>query len=112
LNLLILLILISCGGLKNKAELEGTDRIPKTAFLIEKDGIKTWFDVEWINRHRNQTRISIYDGENGNLIVKSGFMKICPVEKLKYIGELKNEIDFYDGQNIQLKDDCYLLKTK
>ena len=92
--------------------MEGIDRIPKTAFLIEKDGIKTWFDVEWINSHRNMTRISIYDGENGNLILKSGFMKICPVEKLKYIGELKNEIDFYDGQNIQLKDDCYLLKRK
>ncbi|WP_133067240.1 hypothetical protein [Flagellimonas pacifica] len=111
LKLLILLILLSCSGLKNKMELEGTDRIPKTAFLVEKDGIKTWFDIEWINNHRNMTRISIYDGNNGNLISKGRFIKICPVQKLQHIGELKNEIDFYDGKNIQLKGDCYLLKN-
>ncbi len=39
-------------------------------------------------------------------------MKICPVDKPKFIGDLITEINFYDGKNIQLKDNCSLLESK
>ena len=39
-------------------------------------------------------------------------MKICPIDELKFIEDLKTEIDFYDGENIQLKSNCYLLKRE
>ncbi|WP_347175533.1 hypothetical protein [Polaribacter uvawellassae] len=83
--------------------------IPKTAFWIEKDASGNWFNVDWMHNHKNNAVISIYD-KYGNLIVKSKFMKTCPIDELKFIEDLKTEIDFYDGENIQLKDNCYLLK--
>lgn len=85
--------------------------IPKTAFWIEKDSSGNWFDIDWMHNHKNNVIISIY-AKNGNLIIKSKFTKICPIDELKFIEDLKTEIDFYDGENIQLKDNCYLLKTK
>ncbi|WP_040254728.1 FEKKY domain-containing protein [Psychroserpens mesophilus] len=83
--------------------------IPDSAFWIEKNGIGNWFNVDWMHNHKNNAIISIYD-KSGELIIKSKFMKICPIDELKFIEDLKSEIDFYDGENIQLKDNCYLLK--
>ena len=83
--------------------------IPESAFWagnIEDDG--HWFDVEWINNHKNLTRIAIYDELTGKLIKKKRFMKICPIDELKFIEDLRQEIDFYDGEKIQMKDNCYL----
>jgi hypothetical protein len=86
------------------------NRIPKTAFWIEKSGNGNWFNVDWMHNHKNNAIISIYD-KSGELIIKGKFMKICPTNELKFIEDLKKEIDFYDGKDIQLKDNCYLLKT-
>jgi len=102
---IILLALFSCSGTKSI-----NDKIPKTAFLIQKDSYKNWFDVKWINNHQNMAYITIYDGITGNVIIESKFAKICPVDELKFIENLKNEIDFFDGENIQLKDNCYLMQ--
>lgn len=94
---------------KIPVELKGTEKIPKTAFWIEKNGNGNWFNVDWIHNHKNNATISIFD-ESGELVMKSNFMKICPIDELKVIEDLKTEIDYYDGKNIQLKDNCYLLK--
>jgi len=91
-------------------QLKGTDRIPKTAFWIKNNGNGNWFNIDWIHDHRNNAIISIYD-KSGQLLVKSKFMKICPADELKLIEDLEKEIDFYDGKDIQLKDNCYLLKN-
>lgn len=85
-------------------------RLPKTAFWIDKNGIGNWFNVDWMHNHKNNAIISIYD-KSGELVIKHKFMKVCPIDKPKFIEDLKKEIDFYDGENIQLKDNCYLLKT-
>jgi len=54
--------------------------------------------------------ISVYN-KNGELIEKTKYFKVCTGEG-KFIVDLKNEIDFYDGVNIQLKEDnCYLMKN-
>lgn len=92
-------------------ELKDTERIPKNAFWIEKNKKGNWFHVDWMHNHMNIVIISIYD-KSGELLDKSKFLKICPADKLKFIEDLKMEIDFYDGENIQLKDNCYLLKKE
>lgn len=93
-----------------QVELKRTERIPKTAFWIEKKGNGKWFNLDWMHNHKNNAVISIYD-KYGELIIKSKFMKICPIDEPKFIEDLKMEIDFYDGKDIQLKDNCYLLKN-
>lgn len=83
--------------------------IPESAFWAgNNEGYGHWFNMEWINNHKNLTRIAIYDEQTGKLIVKKRFMKICPIDELKFIEDLRQEIDFYDGEKIQLKDNCYL----
>lgn len=84
--------------------------IPKTAFWIEKEKSGNWFNIDWIHNHKNHAIISIYN-KYGDLIIKSKFIKVCPIDELKFIEDLKTEIDSYDGENIQLKDNCYLLKN-
>ena len=84
--------------------------IPKTAFWIEKNGNGNWFNVDMLNGHKNNATISIYD-KSGELIAKNNFIKVCPIDELKFIEDLMEEIDYYDGKNIQLKDNCYLLKN-
>ena len=106
-----LFLFLSCGS-QNQGKLEGVDRIPNTAFWVENDGKGNWFDIGWINRHRNIAKISIYDGKTGDLIVKRKFITVCPVENMKYLDELLEVFDFYDGKNIQLKDNCYLAAKK
>ena len=82
--------------------------IPVTAIWSGKEGKGNWFDIEWVNNHKNKTRIAIYDEKSGKLIIRKIFMKICPIDESKFIENLRLEIDFYDGEKIQLKDNCYL----
>ncbi|WP_424002493.1 hypothetical protein [Maribacter sp. IgM3_T14_3] len=82
--------------------------LPESVFWIGTKGKGNWYNIEFVNSHRNHALISVYDGENKELIIKKRFMKICPSDNLKFIEDLKSEIDFYDGKRIQLKDSCYL----
>ncbi len=82
--------------------------IPKNAFFAEKEDNRNWFLINSIHNHKNNAQISIYDYETGELILNKRFFKICPIDELKFIEDLKKEIDFYDGEKIQLKDNCYL----
>lgn len=84
--------------------------IPKTAFWIEKNGKGNWYNVDWIHNHKNNATISIFD-KYGNLIVKGHFMILCPSDEIEFMTELELQIDFYDGEDIQLKSNCYLMKT-
>lgn len=83
--------------------------VPDSAFWIEKNGIGNWYNVDWMHNHKNNAIISIYD-KSGKLLVKNKFYKVCAGEG-NLMDDLKKEIDFYDGENIQLKNDnCYLMK--
>ncbi|QCE40237.1 hypothetical protein [Psychroserpens sp. NJDZ02] len=84
-------------------------KIPKTAFWVENNQKGHWFNLDSIHSHKNNAMISIYD-KSGNLVIKNKFFKICPMDQPKLIDDLKMEIDFYDGKDIQLKDNCYLLQ--
>ncbi len=82
--------------------------IPENAFLAGKEDKLNWFLIDSINNHKNNAQISIYDYNTGELIINKRFLKICPIDEMKFIEDLKEEIDFYDGEKIQLKDNCYL----
>ena len=83
--------------------------IPDSAFwAVNPEGVGHWFNVEWINNHKNRTRIAIYDEQTGALILKKRFTKICPSDDIKFIEDLQQEIHYYDGENILLNDNCYL----
>lgn len=97
-------------GQQEKIALELKESMPKTSFWIESKEKGNWFNVDSINSHKNKVLISIYD-QSGELVVKSHFIIICPSTELKLIGDLKSEIDYYDGENIQLKGNCFLLKN-
>ncbi len=83
--------------------------IPKTAFWIEKNENGNWYNIDWMHNHKNNARISIFD-KYGNIVTKGHFMIICPSDEIEFMGELETKIDFYDGENIQLKSNCYLMK--
>ncbi|WP_435261832.1 hypothetical protein [Tenacibaculum sp. nBUS_03] len=83
-------------------------KIPLNAFLIGNEKYLNWVLINSIHNHKNNAQISIYDYESGGLIMRKRFLKICPKSELKLIENLKKEIDFYDGEKIQLKDNCYL----
>ncbi|GAA4952726.1 hypothetical protein GCM10023314_27830 [Algibacter agarivorans] len=82
--------------------------IPYNAFFAEKENNSNWFLINSIHNHKNNAQISIYDYETGELILNKRFFKICPIDELKLIEDLKREIEFFDGEKIQLKDNCYL----
>ena len=91
--------------------LKGIDSIPKSAFWIENNGKGNWFNVDWIHNHKNNAIISVFD-KNGELLVKSKFILVCAKEG-KLIENLKKEIFYFDGEDIQLKAKyCYLMKRK
>ena len=85
--------------------------IPKTAFWIEKSGTGYWYNIDYMHSHKNNARISIFD-KFGELISKGHFIIVCPADELEFMDDLEKQIDFYDGENIQLKSNCYLLKRK
>ncbi|MFD2890449.1 hypothetical protein ACFS5J_00260 [Flavobacterium chuncheonense] len=85
--------------------------IPITAFWIENKEIGYWFNVDYMHSHKNKAKISIFN-KNGELVTKGEFILVCPKNKIEFIDDLKIQIDHYDGKNIQLYNDCYLLKTK
>lgn len=85
--------------------------IPKTAFWIEKNRSGFWYNVDFIHSHKNNARISIFD-KFGELITSSKFILVCPTDEIEFIDNLEKQIDYYDGDNIQFKSNCYLLKSK
>jgi len=85
--------------------------IPMTAFWIEKNGSGFWYNVDFMHSHKNNARISIFD-KFGDLIAKGKFILVCPTDEIEFMDDLEKQIDFYDGENIQLKSNCYLLKRE
>ena len=73
-------------------------------------GIFHWYHVEWVHNHRNNAKIGIYNKE-GKLVVKGGFMMICNNDSFTLIEDLEQQIVYFDGKKIQIKNSsCYLMK--
>lgn len=85
--------------------------IPKTAFWVEKNGKGFWYNVDFLHNHKNNAKISIFD-KYGKRIVREHFILICPSDEIEFIDKLETQIDFYDGENIHFKSNCYLMKRR
>ena len=104
-----LFLLVSCN--KNQKETYQPDklkRIPENAFWIGGSDGGNWYVVENVNSHKNNTKISIYNDQTGELILSRKFMIICYTDNLHFIGDLKTQILSFDGDKIQLKNGCWL----
>ena len=97
--------IMSTNNLPERPKLGG---VPESAFWSGINEQGHWFNVGKIHNHKNSAIISIYDGETGVLITKNRFFMICPIDNLELIEDLEFDIDFFDGENIQLIGDCYL----
>jgi hypothetical protein len=113
LFVLIILITYGCTSIDVKDYTpKKQSNIPDSAFW--KGGIDggNWFLINNINNHRNLVNISIYNDQDGSLIKTKTFMLICNASKMTFIEDLKQQINFYDGEKIYLikneKSDCYL----
>jgi hypothetical protein len=86
--------------------------IPDSAFW--RGGIDggSWFLIKNINNHRNLADISIYNDQDGSLIMSKTFMLICNANKMTFIEDLEQQVNFFDGEKIHFiqneKTDCYL----
>ena len=96
-------------GCNVKPEVIRATGIPKSAFWAGKENeMGHWFEIKRINNHKNKAHILIYSVKKGELISNSKFMIICPINELKFIEDLEKEIHYFDGEKIQMKDNCYL----
>ncbi len=104
------LVLFSCNNLKNESIAPNRiDTIPETAFWAGGLDGGNWYNVESIHSHKNNAIISIFNEQNGELIVSKRFFLICPADNLKLIENLSEQINYYDGERIGLlSTECYL----
>jgi uncharacterized membrane protein len=86
--------------------------IPESAFW--KGGIDggNWFLIKRINVHKNMVAISIYNDQDGSLIMSKFFMLVCNQAKQITLTNLKEQINFFDGKKIYINQsdtvDCFL----
>ena len=86
------------------------EKLHKEGFWIKQDNSGYWYHVEWVHNHRNNAKIGIYNKE-GKLVVKGGFMMICNNDSFTLIEDLEQQIVYFDGKKIQIKNSsCYLMK--
>jgi hypothetical protein len=109
LNFLIFtLLLVSCNS---KVETEKPVRenlIPKGAFWVGNAESGNWLKIEEIHNHKNNARISVFDGKNGVKLVSKRFILVCSNDNQVFIKNLESEIESYDGLKIHLKSGCWL----
>ena len=106
--LIFTLLLVSCNS---KVETEKPAReisIPKGAFWVGNAENGHWFKIEEIHNHKNNAKISIFDGKNGVRLVSKKFILVCSNNNQVFIKNLENEIKSYDGLKIHLKSGCWL----
>ena len=105
---ILTLVFYSC-NLEVKAP-KRIDLIPKTAFWAGGADGGNWYNIESVHPHNNNVVISVFNDQNGKLIVSKRFFLICTSDSLMKIPEnLSKKINSYDGVNIYLKSTkCYL----
>lgn len=102
LFVLFLLLIISCNNKSNQI-----NNLPEDSVKINYKNKINYFKINSINSHNNKSSISIYD-EKGVLLIKKTFSKICKIDNLRFIENLKDNILYFDGEKIILKDNCKL----
>lgn len=109
----VLLFLTACSADTTSAEKpERLRNIPDSAFWCGGIDGGNWYYVHSIHPHRNNAVISVYNDQDGSLIMKKRFLLICNLQKPTSIYDLKNQISSFDGEKIYFKQtdsvECWL----
>ena len=110
LLILCLLFFVACGHEPDKAkEPANLKGMPEGSFWIKSNGEGHWYLVDGLIH--NAALIKIFN-KAGELVLAKQFVLACTGENL-IIEDLKQQIDFFDGQKIYLKSRqkkaCYLM---
>lgn len=109
LDLLIFtLLLVSCNSKVETKKPVRENLIPNGAFWVGNAESGNWLKIEEIHNHKNNARISIFDGKNGVKLVSKKFILVCSNDNQVFIKNLESEIESYDGLKIHLKSGCWL----
>jgi len=112
--LLFVFIIASCSHKKEEAKSPlRVKGIPEEAFWIGGVDGGNWYLIENIHDHRNSAFIKVYNDNDGSLIISKKFYLICPLDNKTLIENLKEQIEDFDGERINLKSfdgkkSCYL----
>ena len=112
--ILFFVFLLSCSTtIEKKKETGRIKGIPEKAFWIGGVDGGNWYLVDYIHDDRNNAFIKVYNDHDGSLLVSKRFMLICPSDNQILIGDLKEQIESFDGEKIHLKSPnrkagCYL----
>jgi hypothetical protein len=101
---LILFSLSSCIDSANAPAIPTRPKgVPEKAFW--KGGVDggNWYVIESVNAHKNSATMSVYNGQDGSLMVWGKFMLVCPVDSMQPIKNLQEEISGFDGEKIYLE---------
>jgi hypothetical protein len=106
---LILFSLSSCFNSPGTSVIPARPKgVPEKAFW--KGGVDggNWYVIEFINAHKHSATMSVYNDQDGSLMISGKFMLVCPVDSMQLIKNLQEEISAFDGEKIYLASSCYL----
>jgi hypothetical protein len=102
--LLFVVLIVSCsdkkGQAKSPARVKG---IPEKAFWIGGVDGGNWYLIDSISNQRNSAFIKVYNDNDGSLLISKKFDLICQLDNQTLIKNLKEQINFFDGEKIELK---------
>ena len=103
---------VSCNSKTGYLKTTRPTNVPENAFWRGGADGGNWYLVHYINDHRNAAKISIYNDQDGSLIVTKTFFKACPTSQLELIKNLPDEKAGFDGDKILLNSRCTLLPQR
>lgn len=103
LILIFILIISSCLNKNNKEKPVRANGIPEKAFWVGGHDGGNWYLIDYIHPHKNNVHIKVYNDIDGSLIISKRFILICPTGSQVLIGNLREQINAFDGKIIYLK---------
>jgi hypothetical protein len=103
LILIFILIISSCSNKNSKEKPVRITSIPEKAFWVGGSDGGNWYLVDYIHPQRNNADIKVYNDNDGSLIISKRFILICPTDNQILIGNLREQINAFDGKIIYLK---------
>jgi hypothetical protein len=104
ISIVLIYIFSSCSDKRTQAsEQLRPSNISDSAFYVEGGKGGYWYTVHYVNGHQNKAEISVSDGKTGRLVIKKEFTMMCRNDNMYFIGDLKKQIQDFDGEKIYLK---------
>ena len=103
--LFIFLILLSCCH-REASRPERFNNIPKEAFWVGGADGGDWYRVDYVHPHKNAAHITIYNDQDGSVIMSKQFILVGVVDTTlepMFITDLSKQIYGFDGKRIYIK---------